>query len=86
MIEKQLNGSSLYLKNLNNITQEMQIEILKRDKLDYVFQSLAVIAVLPVLFIEILKNWAISNFSFTSSFYNGKLGLIMQIEIGRAHV
>ncbi len=74
-------GASLYLKNLNNITQEMQIEILKRDKLDYVFQSLSVIAVLPVLFIEALKNWAVSNFSFTSSFYNGKLGLIMQIAI-----
>ena len=74
-------GASLYLKNLNNITQEMQIEILKRDKLDYVFQSLAVISVLPVLFIEMLKNWAVSNFSFTTSFYNGKLGLIMQILI-----
>ncbi len=74
-------GASLYLKNLNNITQEMQIEILKRDKLDYVFQSLAVISVIPVLFIELLKNWAISNFSFTASFYNGKLGLIMQILI-----
>ena len=74
-------GASLYLKNLNNITQEMQIEILKRDKLDYVFQSLAVISVVPILFIEALKNWAISNFSFTSSFYNGKLGLIMQVII-----
>lgn len=74
-------GASLYLKNLNNITQEMQIEILKRDKLDYVFQSLAVISIVPILFIEMLKNWAISNFSFTTSFYNGKLGLIMQIFI-----
>ncbi len=74
-------GASLYLKNLNNITQEMQIEILKRDKLDYVFQSLAVIAVLPMLFIELLKSWAVSNFSFTSSFYNGKLGFIIQIVI-----
>src|SRR5699024_7063147 len=33
---KDKDGASLYLKNLNNITQEMQIEILKRDKLDYV--------------------------------------------------
>lgn len=72
-------GASLYLKNLNNITQEMQIEILKRDKLDYVFQSLSVISVLPVLFIEPLKNWSLSNFSFTTSFYNGKMGLIIQI-------
>lgn len=78
---KTSDGASLYLKNLNNITQEMQIEILKRDKLDYVFQSLSVIAVLPILFIEALKSWAVSNFSFTSSFYNGKLGLIMQVAI-----
>ena len=74
-------GASLYLKNLNNITQEMQIEILKRDKLDYVFQSLSVIAIVPILFIEALKNWAISNFSFTSSFYEGKVGLIIQMLI-----
>ena len=69
---------SLYLNNINNITQEMQIEILKRDKLDYVFQSLSFIAIAPCLFIEAVKNWAISNFSFTSSFYDGKLGFIVQ--------
>lgn len=74
-------GASLYLKNLNNITQEMQLEILKRDKLDYVFQSLSVIAVLPVLFMSPLKNWAISNFGFTKQFYEGKLGLIVQIAL-----
>ena len=56
------NGSSLSLKNLNNRTQEMQIEILKRDKLDYVFQSLSFIALAPVLFLEPLKAWAISTF------------------------
>ncbi len=74
-------GASLYLKNLNNITQEMQIEILKRDKLDYVFQSLSVISIIPILFIETLKNWAVSNFSFTRSFYDGKVGLIVQMLI-----
>ena len=73
------NGASLYLKNLNNITEEMQLEILKREKLDYVFQSLSVIALVPVLCIQPLKSWAISNFAFTSSFYNGKLGFIVQL-------
>ena len=69
---------SLYLKNINNITQEMQIEILKRDKLDYVFQSLSVISIIPCLFIETIKKWSLSNFDFTASFYNGKLGFIVQ--------
>ena len=70
---------SLYLKNINNITQEMQIEILKRDKLDYVFQSLSFIAIAPCLFIQAVRNWSVSNFDFTSSFYDGKLGFIVQI-------
>ena len=73
------NGASLYLKNLNNITEEMQLEILKREKLDYVFQSLSVIALVPILFMQPLKNWAVSNFSFTSGFYNGKVGFIIQL-------
>jgi hypothetical protein len=52
----------------------MQIEILKRDKLNYVFQSLSIISILPVLLLEPLKNWCLSNFSFTGEFYNGKMG------------
>lgn len=79
--DRKVDGSSLYLKNLNNITQEMQLEILKRDKLDYVFQSLSVIAIVPMLCLEPLKNWAVSQFSFTESFYNGKSGMIVQILI-----
>lgn len=74
-------GSSLYLKNVDNITQEMQLEILKRDKLNYVFQSLAFISIAPVLLLEPLKAWAVSNFNFTTSFYNGKIGLVAQILI-----
>lgn len=76
--DRVVDGGSLYLKNVNNITEEMQIEILKRDKLNYVFQSLSIIAILPVLFIDAIKNWAISQFSFTSSFYNGKWGFVVQ--------
>ena len=76
---KDKDGASLYLKNLNNITQEMQIEILKRDKLDYVFQSLSMIAALPILFIDTVKNWAIGQFSFTRQFYNGTSGFLVQV-------
>ena len=79
--DREEDGSSLYLKNVDNITQEMQIEILKRDKLNYVFQSLAFISIAPVLLLEPLKSWSVSNFTFTQSFYNGKLGMIVQILI-----
>ena len=77
--DREEDGTSLYLKNINNITQEMQIEILKRDKLNYVFQSLTFISIAPVLVLEPLKSWALSNFGFTSSFYNGKIGMVVQV-------
>ena len=78
---KDKDGASLYLKNLNNITQEMQIEILKRDKLDYTFQSLSMIAIVPVLFINAIKAWATSQFSFTKSFYEGTGGFYVQVAL-----
>ncbi len=79
--DRKVDGASLYLKNLNNITQEMQLEILKRDKLDYVFQSLSIISIVPILALEPIKNWAMSQFSFTQEFYNGRMGMIAQILI-----
>ena len=79
--DRKVDRSSLYLKNVNNITEEMQIEILKRDKIDYVFQSLSIISIVPVLGLEPLKKWAEGNFSFTQSFYSGKGGMIVQILI-----
>ncbi len=77
--DRKIDKASLYLKNVNNITEEMQIEILKRDKIDYVFQSLSVISVVPVLLLEFLKSWAVGNFNFTQAFYEGKSGMLVQI-------
>ena len=79
--DRKVNGASLYLRNINNITKEMQLEILKRDKLNYVFQSLSFISIAPILLLEPLKSWSVSNFSFTESWYNGKPGMIVQILI-----
>ena len=79
--DRKMENTSLYLTNLENITQEMQLEILKRDKLNYTFQSLSMIAIAPTLLMEPLKKWAVSNFSFTKSFYEGSKGLLAQVLI-----
>lgn len=79
--DRKIENTSLYLTNLENITQEMQLEILKRDKLNYTFQSLSMIAIAPTLLMEPLKKWAVSNFNFTKSFYEGSKGLLAQVLI-----
>lgn len=77
--DRNVNGISLYLKNMNNITQELQLEILKRDKLDYLFKSLTYIALAPILLIIPLKNWAMNSFESTRDFYEGGGGFLAQL-------
>lgn len=77
--DRKVGGISLYLKNMNNITQELQLEILKRDKLDYLFKSLTYICLAPVLFIIPLKNWAINSFESTRDFYEGAGGFLAEL-------
>ena len=77
--DRKVNGVSLYLKDMNNITQELQLEILKRDKLDYLFKSLTYIAIAPILLIHPLKNWALDSFASTAKFYEGSGGFLAEI-------
>ncbi len=77
--DRKVGGISLYLKNINNITQELQLEILKRQKIDYYFTSLSYITLAPILCIIPIKNWCEANFASTVSFYEGSGGFALQI-------
>ena len=76
--DKKVDGTSVYLKNLNNILTEIHLEILKRDKINYMFRSLTIIAVAPLFAIKPLQGWAESNFPALSNFYASSIGFIMQ--------
>lgn len=67
-------GKSIYLNNLNYLKQEINMEILKREKLGYLFQSLSTIAVFPIFTLKPLENWAISNIPELKEYYNGAYG------------
>ena len=76
--DKKVDGTSIYLKNLNNILSEIHLEILKRDKINYMFRSLTIIAVVPLFAIKPLQSWAESNFPALSNFYASSIGFVMQ--------
>lgn len=76
--DRKVDGTSVYLKNLNNILQDIYLEILKQDKINYMFRSLNIIAVVPLVCIKPLQAWAESNFPALSNFYNSSFGFIMQ--------
>lgn len=76
--DRKLNGASIYLKNLNNIVNEVYLEVLKKDKINYMFKSLTVISVLPLFFINPLQGWAEKNFPALTNFYDSSFGFIVQ--------
>ncbi|MEG1989682.1 MAG: hypothetical protein RR136_01630 [Clostridia bacterium] len=76
--DRKTEGTSVYLKNLNNILSDVYLEILKKDKINYMFRSLTVISVAPLLFIKPLQAWAESNFPALLNFYSSSIGFIIQ--------
>lgn len=76
--DREVNGTSVFLKNLNNILNDVYLEILKRDKLDYMFRSLTAIAIAPIFFVNPMKAWATTNFPALLNFYDSSSGFLME--------
>lgn len=73
--------SSIFLQGLSGLTKEIQLEILRRDKLDYLLKGLNIIALAPVFFTKPIENWARGSFPAMDEFYMSKLGYITKISI-----
>lgn len=76
--DRKVDNTSVYLKNLNNILSDIYLEILKQDKINYMFRSLTIIAVVPLVAIKPLQAWAESSFPALSNFYDSSIGFVMQ--------
>lgn len=79
--DQKVDGRSMFLNNLNFLKQEINIELLKRKRLDHLLKSLSVIAVAPLLFVKPLEYWAVSNLPELKTYYCGGYGKIMPVLI-----
>lgn len=79
--DKDKKQGSIYLQGLGNLTQEIHLEILRRERLDYLLQGLNVIALAPVLFTGPIERWAKVSFPTMDEFYRSKLGFVTKISI-----
>ncbi|NEU28069.1 hypothetical protein G3M74_18600 [Paenibacillus polymyxa] len=74
-------GGSTYLKGLSSLAREIQLELLRRNRLDYLLKSLNVIALAPVFFTTPIERWARSSFPSMDEFYQGKWGYIIKLTV-----
>nr|WP_238357786.1 hypothetical protein [Cohnella zeiphila] len=79
--DKKLQAGSLYLQALTKLITELNLELLRREKLSYLLQGLTAIALVPLLFTWPIESWARRYFPAMDDFYAGKFGWIMKMVI-----
>lgn len=71
--------SSMYLNAIAKLIQDINYDILRRDRLNYLLKGLSTIAVLSVLFIQPIEGWARRYFPVMSDFYTSKMGFFTKV-------
>lgn len=79
--DKKVDNQSLFMTNLKYLRQEINIEIVNREKINFLFSGLVFIALMPILFLQAIQNWAISSFSGLKYFYYGAFGILTMVLI-----
>lgn len=77
--DKKVENKSMFLTNLNYLKQEINVELLKREKLNYLFKSLSAIAIAPIFAIKPLEIWAQRNLPELTKYYQGAYGFVEPI-------
>ncbi|SDE88967.1 hypothetical protein SAMN04488542_103108 [Fontibacillus panacisegetis] len=70
---------SLYLRGIASLTGEIQLDLLRRTKLDYLLKGLNFIALIPIFFAKPVEVWARHNFPLMDQFYLSKAGMVVKI-------
>lgn len=70
---------SLYLRGISRLTGEVQLELIRKKRLDYLLKGLHGIALLPVFFTKPVEVWARGHFPLMDSFYLSKAGIWIKI-------
>lgn len=79
--DRKTSQGSLYLRGIASLTGEIQLELLKRRKLDYLLKGLHIIALVPIFFTKPIEMWARRNFPLMDPFYLSKTGMIIKVSI-----
>lgn len=77
--DKIVDNESVFLSNLTYLKQEINMEMLRRQKLDYLFNSLSFIAIAPIFALKPLEVWGISNLPEMAEYYKGAYGFVVQV-------
>ncbi|WP_172193863.1 hypothetical protein [Saccharibacillus qingshengii] len=72
--DKATSKGSLYLNAISKFVQDINFDLLRRNRLSYQLNSLTVISLAPILLSFPLQRWAENYFPVMGEFYEGRIG------------
>ncbi len=79
--DKRIDGRSVFVTSLTYLRNDVNVEILKREKINALFMGLLPVSVLPVIAIRPISIWGIRNVSGLYAYYNGVAGKMTSVTI-----
>lgn len=79
--DKKINGKSLFLSNIGYLKDDINIEVLKREKTRALFMGLFGVTILPVFSIKFIERWGIHNMPELKGFYFEIAGAVTTVII-----
>lgn len=79
--DQEVSGQSLFLDNIKILKNDIHIELLKLSDTKFRFSGLTFIAVIPVFFLQLIKDWSISNLPELKIFYESSTGVVLGVFI-----
>ncbi|NLL93655.1 MAG: hypothetical protein GX225_05945 [Clostridiales bacterium] len=77
--DKKREDGSVFLKNLGYLKEEVNVELLKRSKIQSNFMGLKGICIIPMFAIKPIERWAVYNIPELENVYNGSFGAVSTI-------
>jgi len=74
-----IDGKLLFVRNIENLQKEIDIEIEKQQRLNMEFMGVILCVVVPIFCIDIVKQFAISLKENMADFYYGKPGFLLDV-------
>lgn len=79
--DKEVDDQPLFLTNLNYLKEEIDEEILKREKINHRFAALNFIAIAPLFLIKLIELWGVTYMLELEVYYRGAYGFIADISL-----
>ena len=79
--DEEINGKRLFIRNIECLQREINIEVEKMKKLNMEFAGVLIAVVAPIFFIDFIKHFAVNMKENMAPFYFGKLGFLCDIGI-----